>query len=63
METAPMTRTLVTSALPYINGVKHADIVHRYGPDSLVGRFIHRAQPQIHATVARVEYALSSQPK
>jgi putative nucleotidyltransferase with HDIG domain len=40
-----------------------ADIVHRYGPDSLVGRFIHRAEPQILATVARVECALSGQPR
>ena len=32
-----------------------AEIVSRYGPDSVVGRFIRRAAPEIHAAVRRVE--------
>lgn len=34
-----------------------AEIVGRYGADSLVGRFIRRASPEIFAAVARVEAA------
>ncbi|MFJ8230568.1 HD domain-containing protein [Streptomyces sp. NPDC094448] len=40
-----------------------AEILSRYGPDSLVGRFIRRAAPGIFAAVARVEAALVSQPR
>ncbi|QRX92341.1 HD domain-containing protein [Streptomyces noursei] len=32
-----------------------AEIVDRYGPDTIVGRFIQRAAPEIHAAVQRVE--------
>ncbi|MGG2465634.1 HD domain-containing protein [Streptomyces sp. RGM 3693] len=32
-----------------------AEIVNRYGPDTIVGRFIQRAAPEIHAAVQRVE--------
>ncbi|MFJ8440111.1 HD domain-containing protein [Kitasatospora griseola] len=32
-----------------------AEIVGRYGPDSVVGRFIRRAEPQIDAAARRVE--------
>ncbi|MEU6877960.1 HD domain-containing protein [Streptomyces sp. NPDC046712] len=32
-----------------------AEIVGRYGPDTIVGRFIQRAAPEIHAAVKRVE--------
>ncbi|MCD9593281.1 HD domain-containing protein [Streptomyces sp. 8ZJF_21] len=31
------------------------EIVQRYGPDTVVGRFIQRAAPEIHAAAARVE--------
>ncbi|MGA4881624.1 HD domain-containing protein [Streptomyces lydicamycinicus] len=31
------------------------EIVGRYGPDTIVGRFIQRAAPEIHAAVRRVE--------
>ncbi|WP_431771917.1 HD domain-containing protein [Streptomyces cucumeris] len=31
------------------------EIVQRYGPDTIVGRFIQRAAPEIHAAAARVE--------
>ncbi|WP_326712177.1 HD domain-containing protein [Streptomyces sp. NBC_01474] len=34
------------------------EIVDRYGPDTLVGRFIQRAAPEIHAATARVRAQL-----
>ncbi|MBT2398441.1 HD domain-containing protein [Streptomyces sp. ISL-100] len=40
-----------------------AEITSRYGADSLVGRFIRRASPEILAAVKRVESALASQPR
>ncbi|GAA2129174.1 HDIG domain-containing protein [Kitasatospora kazusensis] len=40
-----------------------AEIVGRYGADSVVGRFIRRASPEIFAAVARVEAALAAQPR
>ncbi|MFD7548633.1 HD domain-containing protein [Streptomyces sp. NPDC059816] len=40
-----------------------AEILGRYGTDSLVGRFIRRAAPEIFAAVERVEAALASQPR
>lgn len=36
-----------------------AEIISRYGPDTVVGRFIQRAAPEIHAAVARVERRLA----
>ncbi|MFJ6772090.1 HD domain-containing protein [Kitasatospora sp. NPDC091257] len=35
-----------------------AEIVGRYGPDSIVGRFIRRAEPEINAAARRVEVRL-----
>ncbi|MGW2858325.1 HD domain-containing protein [Streptomyces sp. NPDC001205] len=40
-----------------------AEIVGRYGADSVVGRFIRRASPEIFAAVGRVEAALAAQPR
>ncbi|MFX0581061.1 HD domain-containing protein [Nocardia nepalensis] len=40
-----------------------AEVVARYGPDTVVGRFIQRAEPEILATAARVELALAAQPR
>jgi putative nucleotidyltransferase with HDIG domain len=41
-----------------------AEIVGRYGADSIVGRFIRRAAPEIFAAVGRVEAALGdAQPR
>ncbi|MBT2382085.1 HD domain-containing protein [Streptomyces sp. ISL-11] len=37
-----------------------SEIVGRYGPDTIVGRFIQRAAPEIHAAVRRVEGRLSA---
>ncbi|MFF9410007.1 HD domain-containing protein [Streptomyces anandii] len=35
------------------------EIVQRYGPDTIVGRFIQRAAPEIHAAAERVEERLA----
>lgn len=35
------------------------EIVQRYGPDTVVGRFIQRAAPEIHAAAGRVEQRLA----
>ena len=41
-----------------------AEIVSRYGANSIVGRFIRRARPKIFAAVGRVEAALeTAQPR
>lgn len=40
-----------------------AEILGRYGDDSVVGRFIRRAAPEIFAAVGRVEAALAVQPR
>lgn len=40
-----------------------AEIVNRYGPDTLVGRFIARAMPGILAAVGHAEQTLSAQPR
>ncbi|KQX09288.1 phosphohydrolase [Streptomyces sp. Root431] len=40
-----------------------AEILGRYGDDSVVGRFIRRAAPEIFAAVGRVEAALATQPR
>ncbi|MCG6497202.1 HD domain-containing protein [Kitasatospora sp. A2-31] len=40
-----------------------AEIVSRYGADSVVGRFIRRASPDIFAAVVRVETALTAHPR
>ncbi|MEV8056146.1 HD domain-containing protein [Streptomyces antimycoticus] len=36
-------------------GARLDEIVQRYGPDTIVGRFIQRAAPEIHAAAGRVE--------
>ncbi|WP_189219156.1 MULTISPECIES: HD domain-containing protein [Streptomyces] len=40
-----------------------AEIVSRYGADSVVGRFIRRAEPEIFSSVERIEAALAVQPR
>ncbi|MFJ2645802.1 HD domain-containing protein [Streptomyces sp. NPDC087420] len=40
-----------------------SEILSRYEADSVVGRFIRRAAPEIFAAVERVEAALASQPR
>ncbi|MEU5446038.1 HD domain-containing protein [Streptomyces griseofuscus] len=36
------------------------EIVQRYGPDTIVGRFIQRAAPEIYAAVTRVESRMTA---
>lgn len=45
---------------PTASDARVAEIVERYGPDTVVGRFIQRAAPEIHAAVRRVEERLSA---
>lgn len=40
-----------------------AEIISRYGADSVVGRFIRRASPEIFAAVSQVESALGDQSR
>lgn len=40
-----------------------AEIVSRYGPETIVGRFIRRAEPDILATAARIKRLLAVQPR
>lgn len=40
-----------------------AEIIGRYGVDSVVGRFIRRASPEIFAAVSQVESALGDQSR
>ncbi|MFD4143656.1 HD domain-containing protein [Streptomyces sp. NPDC058572] len=40
-----------------------AEILGRYGAESIVGQFIRRAAPEIFAAVERVEAALAAQPR
>ncbi|MFF4949747.1 HD domain-containing protein [Streptomyces chattanoogensis] len=42
------------------SGARVDEIVGRYGPETIVGRFIQRAAPEIHAAVQRVEYRLAA---
>ncbi|NUK32192.1 HD domain-containing protein [Streptomyces lunaelactis] len=44
-------------------GARVAEIVGRYGAESVVGRFIRRASPEIFAAVERVNAALAAQPR
>ncbi|MDT9689249.1 HD domain-containing protein [Streptomyces sp. P9(2023)] len=39
------------------------EILGRYGADSVVGRFIRRAAPEVFSSVERVEAALAAQPR
>lgn len=43
-------------------GERVAEIIGRYGPDSIVGRFIRRAEPGIRAAVERVEARFAARP-
>jgi putative nucleotidyltransferase with HDIG domain len=53
--------TTTPSGQPTTVATRVAEIVGRYGPDSVVGRFIRRASPEINAAVGRVEAALADQ--
>ncbi|MFK8849403.1 HD domain-containing protein [Streptomyces sp. Ac-502] len=53
--------TTTPDGRPTTSQARVAEIVGRYGPDTIVGRFIQRAAPNIHAAVRRVEERLSTE--
>jgi hypothetical protein len=55
--------TTTPDGAPTTPGARIGEIVSRYGPDSIVGRFIRRAEPEILAATNRIEAALSTQPR
>ncbi|MFE9324141.1 HD domain-containing protein [Nocardia sp. NPDC052278] len=55
--------TTTPDGTPTTAPARIAEIVARYGPDTVVGRFIQRAEPEILATATRVEQALAAQPR
>ncbi|MEV6138173.1 HD domain-containing protein [Nocardia sp. NPDC051990] len=55
--------TTTPDGAPTTPTARIAEIVSRYGPDTVVGRFIQRAEPEILATAAHVEQALADQPR
>ncbi|MGW4803523.1 HD domain-containing protein [Kitasatospora sp. NPDC004272] len=55
--------TTTPDGLPTTAGARVAEILGRYGAESVVGRFISRASPEILAAVARVEAALAVHPR
>jgi hypothetical protein len=52
--------TTTPSGEPTNAAARIAEIIGRYGPHSVVGRFICRAAPDIHAAVDRVQASLAS---
>lgn len=52
--------TTTPDGAPTTSDARVDEILNRYGPQTIVGRFIHRAAPEIHAAVRRVEERLSS---
>jgi hypothetical protein len=51
--------TTTPDGLPTTAAERVAEILGRYGRDSVVGRFMCRAAPEIHAAVQRVERVLA----
>ncbi|AUY54501.1 HD domain-containing protein [Streptomyces sp. CB01881] len=51
--------TTTPDGIPTTTPDRISEIVGRYGPDSIVGRFIRRAEPEIDAAARRVEERLS----
>ncbi|MEV7964746.1 hypothetical protein AB0O34_02035 [Sphaerisporangium sp. NPDC088356] len=52
--------TTTPSGLPTTPESRLLEITDRYGAESVVGRFIRRAEPQIQASVARIRAAADS---
>ncbi|MFE4972724.1 hypothetical protein ACFRAR_11475 [Kitasatospora sp. NPDC056651] len=52
--------TTTPDGMPTSAGERVVEILARYGADTLVGRFIHRAQPEIEAAVARTEHRVTA---
>ncbi|MEV7211546.1 HD domain-containing protein [Kitasatospora cineracea] len=55
--------TTTPDGIPTTAEARVAEILGRYGAESVVGRFIRRASPEIFAAVARVEAASAVQPR
>jgi hypothetical protein len=53
--------TTTPDGLPTTAAERITEILGRYGPDSVVGRFIRQAAPDIHSAVQRVEAVLAGQ--
>jgi hypothetical protein len=53
--------TTTPDGVPTTAAERITEILRRYGPDSVVGRFIRRATPEIHIAVQRIETVLASQ--
>jgi hypothetical protein len=53
--------TTTPDGLPTTAADRITEILTRYGADSVVGRFIRRAAPDIHSAVERVERVLAGQ--
>jgi hypothetical protein len=53
--------TTTPDGLPTTATERVTEIISRYGPDSVVGRFTRRAAPEIHDAVQRVETVLAGQ--
>ena len=54
--------TTTPDGTPTDSEARVREIVNRYGPDTLVGRFIQRAAPEIHAATSRVRAQLQATP-
>ncbi|MFJ3527272.1 HD domain-containing protein [Streptomyces sp. NPDC090132] len=52
--------TTTPDGTPTDSEARVGEIVNRYGPDTLVGRFIQRAAPEIHAATSRVRAQLQA---
>ncbi|MBP2189178.1 putative nucleotidyltransferase with HDIG domain [Nocardia goodfellowii] len=55
--------TTTPDGTPTTPGERIGEIVSRYGPDSVVGRFIRRAEPEILSATSRIEALLPTQPR
>lgn len=55
--------TTTTDGEPTTPPARIAEIVSRYGPDAVVGRFIHRAEPEILTAAARIDCLLAAHPR
>ncbi len=55
--------TTTPDGTPTTPAERIGEITERYGPDSVVGRFIRRAEPRILAVASRIEDVLATQPR
>lgn len=55
--------TTTPDGSPTAPSARIAEIIGRYGPDTLVGKFIQCAEPEIMAAATRIEQAMANQPR